>query len=301
MIVFGMCRLFGFRSSVLSGVHQSLVAAENALAAQSAAHPDGWGVAYYNSRFPHIIRNDKQALADGLFKELSSVVATRTLVAHIRHATAGKVGILNCHPFQYGPWCFAHNGQVADFATNTDLQARLREAVDPRFRGHILGSTDSEVVFYIFMSRLARRVDDIFHSGIRDHLCLDAIAETLDTVLEVASHETEEAPNRLNFMVTNGSLLVGTCYRRTLFFSTYKRACPEAHSCSAYEAARCEQEVRDGIVKHLIVSSEVVAGSNVWVQLQDGDYVVVDNGMNFRRGRFETLSDTPAPKLPVVA
>src|SRR5688500_3952809 len=136
-----MCRLFGFRSSVLSGVHQSLVAAENALAAQSAAHPDGWGVAYYNSRFPHIIRNDKQALADGLFKELTSVVATRTLVAHIRHATAGKVGILNCHPFQYGPWCFAHNGQIADFATNEDLRARLREAVDPRFRGHILGTT----------------------------------------------------------------------------------------------------------------------------------------------------------------
>ena len=68
-----MCRLYGFRSSVLSGVHASLVAAENALAQQSALHPDGWGLAYYNSRFPQLLRNDEKALDDRLFKEISAV------------------------------------------------------------------------------------------------------------------------------------------------------------------------------------------------------------------------------------
>src|SRR3954462_8092975 len=99
-----MCRLYGFRSSVLSGVHTSLVNAENALALQSLKHPDGWGIAYYHGRFPHLIKNDTQALEDGLFREVSSVVATRTLIAHIRQATVGQVNILNCHPFQHGPW-----------------------------------------------------------------------------------------------------------------------------------------------------------------------------------------------------
>lgn len=296
-----MCRLYGFRSSVLSGVHQSLVAAENALALQSERHPDGWGVAFYNSHFPHIIRNDKQALADGLFREVSGVVATRTLLAHIRQATTGKIGILNCHPFQHGPWCFAHNGQVAEYNTDEDVRARFLEAVDPRFRNHILGSTDSEAVFYVFMSRLARRVDDIYHEGIRDQVVLDALRETFDVVLELAPDKRPEEPNRLNFLVTNGSVMVGTCFRRTLYFSTYKTQCAESATCPAYEPYRCESEVRDGIVKHLIVSSEVVQGSNVWVQLEDGDYVSVDGGMNFHRGSLSSLKSTPASRLPVVA
>ena len=65
-----MCRLFGFRSSIVSSVHHSLVAAENAMARQSQVHRDGWGIAYYVGRFPHLVRNDQQALHDSLFREL---------------------------------------------------------------------------------------------------------------------------------------------------------------------------------------------------------------------------------------
>ena len=39
-----MCRLFGFRSSVESRAHNSLVVAENAVANQANQHSDGWGI-----------------------------------------------------------------------------------------------------------------------------------------------------------------------------------------------------------------------------------------------------------------
>jgi predicted glutamine amidotransferase len=42
-----VCRLFGFRSSVPSQPHRSLMDAENALAAQSLRHPDGWGIGWF--------------------------------------------------------------------------------------------------------------------------------------------------------------------------------------------------------------------------------------------------------------
>ena len=148
-----MCRLYGFRSSVLSGVHSSLVAAENALAQQSVKHPDGWGIAYYTSKFPHLIRSEKQALEDGLLREISAVVSTRTLLAHIRQATAGKVSVLNCHPFQYGPWTFAHNGTVAGFERLND---RLAGETEPTLQSSRKRTTDSEQVFYWLLSQIAR-------------------------------------------------------------------------------------------------------------------------------------------------
>ena len=77
-----MCRLFGFRSIIPSHVHRSLVAADNALGAQSEAHPDGWGVAYYVDGAPHVTRMPATALDDHLFQQLSGVVSSETLLAH---------------------------------------------------------------------------------------------------------------------------------------------------------------------------------------------------------------------------
>jgi predicted glutamine amidotransferase len=70
-----MCRLFGFRSVVPREVHRSLVAAENALGAQSSRHPPtAWGVAYYVEGTPHVMRSPHTALTDKLFHRLSGVL-----------------------------------------------------------------------------------------------------------------------------------------------------------------------------------------------------------------------------------
>ena len=282
-----MCRLFGFRSSVRSGVHESLIAAENALARQSMENPDGWGVAYYQKRFPHVIRSEKLAIEDNLFKDVSAVVSTRTLVAHVRKATVGRVEVLNCHPFQHGPWCFAHNGNIAFFAKNPLVRDQIAHEIDPRFLSYVLGSTDSEMCFYLFLSRLARKVEDIYHEGVRIELALEALQETVDTICSLADPRVEDEDDlcRLSFIITNGALLIGYRHRRELRFSTYKTECPESDTCHAYEPNRCEAEVKDGMVKHLIVTSEEISdGANVWIELQDGEYVSVDHGMNFHRG-----------------
>jgi glutamine amidotransferase len=97
-----MCRLFGFRSVLNSQVHRSLLSAENALSVQSGSHPDGWGVAYYQGGFPHLIRSPSTAYNDAVFAHVSGVVASETVVAHIRKATQGALTQLNTHPFQFG-------------------------------------------------------------------------------------------------------------------------------------------------------------------------------------------------------
>jgi len=110
-----MCRLFGFKSVINSQVHSSLVHADNALISQSLKHPDGWGVAYYLENVPHIIKSTDRALDDHIFHQISGVVSSQVVLAHLRKATHGDKTILNSHPFQNGNWVFAHNGNLRDF------------------------------------------------------------------------------------------------------------------------------------------------------------------------------------------
>jgi glutamine amidotransferase len=97
-------------------VHRSLVAAANSIGAQSVAHRDGWGVAYYINNIPHIIKSASHAGGDKVFTRVSGIVASETVLAHIRQATEGENNVLNSHPFQYGNWVFGHNGQIYNFS-----------------------------------------------------------------------------------------------------------------------------------------------------------------------------------------
>lgn len=275
-----MCRLFGFRSVLQSRAHQSLVAAENALLRQSERHPDGWGLAYYVHSHPHVFRSAERALGSDLFREVSGLVSTNTLLAHIRKATVGEVSLLNTHPFQFANWCFAHNGEVGGFAEDPEVRAALRREVDERFRGFIMGKTDSEVCFYAFLSLLARRVDGLHARGVEIGVVADCLRETADRVRGL-SDRIAGKPSLLTFLVTNGNLLIGYREGRELHFSTHKTRCAERDTCHAFVESMCEGEVAaGGRVNHIVLASEQVAmAPNVWRTIPDGAVAGVDWGM----------------------
>lgn len=279
-----MCRLFGFRSAVESHAHQSLVAAENALLRQSERHPDGWGVAYYVHSYPHLFRSAERALGSDLFREVSGLVSTTTLVAHIRKATVGELTLLNTHPFQFANWCFAHNGEIAGFAKEAAVREVARNQIDARFRGFVMGSTDSEVCFYAFLSRLARRVDSLHARGVPMEAVADSLREMADTMRGIGDR-LGGGRSLLTFLVTNGNLMAGYREGRELHFSTYKTRCAERDTCHAW-APECEAEVAPGQhVNHLVLSSEQIAMQpNVWRDVPEGGLVGVDWGMRLYQG-----------------
>jgi len=126
------------------------VNADNAIGRLSENHPDGWGVAYYVEQAPHIIKSENKAIEDKIFQKVSGVVTSHTVLAHIRKATLGHKSILNTHPFQYGPWVFAHNGNIKNFSEH---RSDLLKLVAPQFIRFILGETDSEILFFILQSQ----------------------------------------------------------------------------------------------------------------------------------------------------
>ncbi len=271
-----MCRLFGFRSVIPSQVHSSLVAAENALGVQSNQHPDGWGVAFYVDGSPHVTRSPMTAVSDALFHRVSGIVAAETVLAHVRQATQGKNNVLNCHPFQYGRWVGAHNGDIPNL---TEKRQILLSEIPPRLRRFVLGDTDSELVFFQFLARLSE-----YGPLARMHAVADVVAALRGTLLRVRELcDDEDNKALLTFMVTDGQCLVAAQDGKPLFYSTHKAKCPERDTCPSL-SEECEAPTATGFVNHFIVSSEKLQGDNVWVELRPGDIVAVDHRMQVFSG-----------------
>jgi glutamine amidotransferase len=276
-----MCRLFGFRSVIPSQVHTSLIEAENALGTQSNDHPDGWGVAYYVDDCPQLMRSPTLALGDQLFHRLSGVVSSETVLAHVRKATQGELTVLNCHPFQYGRWVFAHNGDIPNFA---EVRDALRAHVPPRLRRFILGDTDSETIFFILLTELER-----FGPLNRPHLVTDlvkAVQKTQSLVRSICDRPGKQS--LLTMIATDGSSLVGVQGGKELHVSTYKSRCSDRDTCPSL-SAECEAPTETGFVNHFILSSEPLQGANVWEELQPGEVVAIDARMKTHRTRLDRV------------
>ncbi len=273
-----MCRIFGFRSVLQSGVHRSLVAAENALAVQSEQHPDGWGVAYYLAGAPHLIKSTATAIEDHIFARVSGIVASETVLAHLRQATTGDINILNSHPFQFGSWVCAHNGQIWNYDANRDW---LVEQVAPNLRRYILGSTDSEVLFFLVLTELSRRAD-IHRRGTPIGDVCEALQRAIQVVRDRCDGEGDDEKSLLTVVITDGHTMVGYKGGKPLRFSTYKSTCLDRDNCP-FLAPECEAVTTTGHVNHLILSSEDLQGQNVWEDLEDGAMIGVDWRMTLHR------------------
>jgi glutamine amidotransferase len=192
-------------------VHE-LLHGSNALRVQSREHPDGWGLGWYEAAGPRVVRSLTPAHGDGEFEKLSHYVSAQTVVAHVRKASVGRVAEENTHPFQRGPWLFAHNGTLPEWEKN---KPRLEELIAPALLEKLRGETDSERCFLLFLTRLTRRCDP---SQADADSAAAALAETVALVREAV--ETDGEPASTTFLATDGRLLLACRRGRTLYLSS---------------------------------------------------------------------------------
>ncbi len=292
-----MCRLFGFRSVISSQVHRSLVEADNAILHQSNFHSDGWGVAYYVANAPHLVKSTSAAVDCTLFRKVSGVVASETVVAHLRRATQGELCITNSHPFQYGRWVFAHNGNIENFH---EKRERILEEIPPILRRYILGNTDSEALFYLLLSRITRRVE-LHRSGCDLNELAEAVRDAVSAIVDIVGPyhlDTDGPPEKtyLSFLLTNGSTMIAHQGGKSLYYSTYKTSCSDSETCPYY-GSECVKTTQSGYVNHLLFSSEPIQGENVWFKMKPGQMAGVDFNMRLKmyevgeEGSILTLQD----------
>lgn len=277
-----MCRIFGFRSISKSQVHQSLLSADNALRLQGVSHPDGWGVSYYVGGTPHIVKSASSAFADSLFHHVSGVVSSQTVVAHLRKATVGDLNIINTHPFQYGRWVFVHNGNIKNFKNHRE---KLLGYVDKELRHYILGSSDSELIFYLLLTQLKQNTD--LHQPIKDLSLLVTASQKLIVQLQNTVGEFSRVDNAgefetyMTFLITDGKNMLAHHGGKDLYYSTHKKKCSERDACP-YLSAQCETPDLSLPLSHMLFSSEPLSGENVWSKMSLGEIIAIDENMTLK-------------------
>lgn len=247
---------------------------------QSKRHPDGWGLAYYIADTPHIVKSTNTAETDELFKKVSGIVSSQTVLAHIRKATHGKLSLTNTHPFQYGRWTFAHNGNIKNF---DKIKAQLYEKLSANLSPYYLGETDSELFFYFLLSYLEKEMD--LHDTSPDiNIVMKYLGKALKDLNEIIGdlHIKERGiptENYLTFVLANGPLMIGLNGGMDLFYSTHKKKCPERTTCASFGPSCETLPDESGEVNHLIFSSEPLQGENIWIKMEPGLLVGVGKNM----------------------
>jgi predicted glutamine amidotransferase len=275
-----MCRLFGFRSKVLSRTHRSLVVAENALAQQAAHHADGWGIGYYQGDDAYVLKSEAGACGDERFERVTERLRSQTFVVHVRRATVGAPDYFNSHPFRHGLWVFAHNGTIWDFER---LRPRLLAAIRPDLADMIFGSTDSEHVFFYLLSALDRA--GVAEGGRGEVDVLRAAEALRAAVGELYRWAQEEDlhPPLLNFILTNGEAFFAQRAGLELYLATQKVFCRDQATCReaikvCLDVARPLEVLRQGRasrlpfrkVNHLLVATEPMGDEDIWEEVPEG-------------------------------
>jgi len=143
-----MCELVAMSTQYPTNLTLSLQAlAEHS---SSGGHVDGWGVAYYSHADARRIRDTSPAYDSVWARFVAQHGLTSDLViAHIRKATVGSIGLENTQPFERElggrAHVFAHNGDLPEVATLSRYRNRNYRPI---------GTTDSEYAFCYLLDKL---------------------------------------------------------------------------------------------------------------------------------------------------
>jgi predicted glutamine amidotransferase len=118
--------------------------------AETPTNGDGFGVGWYGTReFPGLFRSIRPAWNDFNLRDLAAQVESALFLAHVRATSLATVQETNCHPFRWKNWLFVHNGEIFEVEK---IRRELLMRIAPELFTHILGTTDSELLFYLALT-----------------------------------------------------------------------------------------------------------------------------------------------------
>ncbi len=118
--------------------------------AETPTNGDGFGLGWYGTRdVPGLFRSIRPAWNDFNLRDLAAQVESALFLAHVRATSLATVQETNCHPFRYKNWLFVHNGEIFEVEK---IRRALLMQIAPELFSNILGTTDSEVLFYLALT-----------------------------------------------------------------------------------------------------------------------------------------------------
>ena len=153
-------------------------------------------------------------------QRIASKTASHLIFAHVRATTEGTLSEDNCHPFCHGSLMWMHNGGLGGWKY---IKRRLGERLADKWYLGVVGGTDSEWAFALFLDTLERMGHDPssqrpegFGPTVLRKALLKTIAiinELIDQIPErVVVAENVDTRSLLNLSVTDGQSIICTRY-----------------------------------------------------------------------------------------
>lgn len=153
-------------------------------------HCDGFGFAYARSNKWSVYKQPYLFQETPTIDEILETVAeSPVILGHIRSASKGMaVAYENTHPFHYKNQVFMHNGQIHGFTTS--MRKALMKHILPTFRPSIKGDTDTEVLFYLFLTCLGKtQLSQLSHSNDSAKSLIEAFQRTVSILKNAGIRE----------------------------------------------------------------------------------------------------------------
>ncbi|MFB1010063.1 MAG: class II glutamine amidotransferase [Thiopseudomonas sp.] len=255
-----MCELLGMSANVPTDIVFSFTGLMRR-GGETGPHRDGWGIGFYEGRGLRLFQ-DPQASADSEVARLVQryPVKSTAVIGHIRQANVGAVSLANTHPFvreMWGRyWCFAHNGQLADFAPA------------PSFYQPV-GDTDSEAAFCDLLNRL--------RGAFASMPDVDGLLPLL-----VAACDEYRSKGVFNCLLSNGDWLFSYCTTKLACITRRAPFGPATLKDAELTVNFQAETTPDDVVS--VIATEPLTDNEQWHRYQPGQWILWRRGEVLAQG-----------------
>ena len=252
-----MCQLLGMNCNVPTDICFSFEGF-CARGGKTDEHRDGWGIAFFEDLGCRLFLDACPSVSSPIAQLVKQYpIKSQNVIAHIRKATQGAIGLENCHPFQrelWGQyWVFAHNGHLENFTP--ELQGLYQP----------VGNTDSEKAFCFILETLRQQ----FPQG-------KPPLKNLYRVLNPLSQSLSQH-GIFNYLLSNGEYLLVHCSTQLHYLI---RQAPFAAAHLIDEDITVDfQSLATPEDRVAIIATIPLTDNERWTALSPGELVVFQDGL----------------------
>jgi predicted glutamine amidotransferase len=182
----------------------------------------------------------------------------------------------NTQPFRYRRWLFAHTGAVSQFER---VRGKLLSTLPDFLQRQVKGDTDSEACFALFLKNLrdtGRTEDRKLEAAIGAQL----LGKTVRQIEQLAAEAGSTGKSTLNFLATNGRMLLATRYGEAPLFYTLLEGADRCERCGLDASTPDTQPLLREHRRRKTIAVASETRGNGWIEVPNGTALAVDGKLN---------------------
>lgn len=232
---------------------------------------DGFGISWYHKKKLFLYKNNLPPWNDYNILNISEYIKSNLIFAHIRaikpFSSNSIVNYQNCHPFNYFNFTWMHNG---DIKHNIELEKYVYSNCNDDLLKLIKGNTDSEYMFYIFISLIPERYKN------KKYLPINIIKEVFLNTLKLVNQINKYSSSSMNIAFSDGKTIICSRYINS------KNDTPPSLYYS-YNSLGMKSNADVNEKKNIIISSEPIEKKSVnWKLIPKNKLLIYTTNNNLK-------------------